>query len=79
MQELAALTPPLLVCIAFLAGLVFLVRREMAPKRRVREDLDEQPDISENKRYIDPSDPGDPGRSPREDSSEKTALREDGH
>jgi hypothetical protein len=79
MQELAALTPPLVVCIAFLAGLVFLVRREMAPKRRVREDVDEQPDISENKRYMDASAPGDPGRSPREDGTEKTAPREDRH
>jgi hypothetical protein len=78
MQELAALTPPLLVCIAFLAGIVFLVRREMAPKRRVREDVDEQPDISENKRYMDASASGDPEPSPREDSTEKAAPREDG-
>jgi hypothetical protein len=79
MQELAALTPPLVVCIAFLAGLVFLVRREMAPKRHVREDVEAQPDISENKRYMDASAPRDPERSPGEDNTEKTGPREDGH
>ena len=33
-QDLAALTPPLVVCIAFIIGLVLLLRRELAPKRR---------------------------------------------
>ncbi len=33
-QDLAALTPPLVVCIAFLIGLAMLLRREMSPKRR---------------------------------------------
>jgi hypothetical protein len=32
--DLAALTPPLVVAIAFLVGLAMLLRREMAPKRR---------------------------------------------
>ncbi|GEM_PF-28984 len=32
--DLAALTPPLVVCAAFLVGLAMLLRREMAPKRR---------------------------------------------
>jgi hypothetical protein len=34
LQDLAALTPPLIVCVAFLIGVGFLVRRELAPKRR---------------------------------------------
>jgi amino-acid N-acetyltransferase len=33
-QDLAALTPPLVVCVAFLIGLAMLLRREMSPKRR---------------------------------------------
>ena len=32
--DLAALTPPLIVCVAFLVGVAILLRREMAPKRR---------------------------------------------
>jgi hypothetical protein len=33
-QDLAALTPPLVVCVAFLIGLAMLLRSQMAPKRR---------------------------------------------
>jgi hypothetical protein len=33
-QDLAALTPPLVVCVAFLIGLAMLLRREMSAKRR---------------------------------------------
>ncbi len=33
-QDLAALTPPLVVCLAFLIGVALFLRREMAPKRR---------------------------------------------
>ena len=33
-SDLAALTPPLVVCVAFLIGLVMFLRREMSPKRR---------------------------------------------
>ena len=33
-QDLAALTPPLIVCVAFLIGVALLLRREMSPKRR---------------------------------------------
>ncbi|HYB15727.1 MAG TPA: hypothetical protein VEF71_09680 [Streptosporangiaceae bacterium] len=33
-QDLAALTPSLVVCAAFIVGLALLLRREMAPKRR---------------------------------------------
>lgn len=36
LQDLAALTPPAIVCIAFLVGAWVLVRRELAPKRRRR-------------------------------------------
>jgi membrane protein insertase Oxa1/YidC/SpoIIIJ len=33
-RDLAALTPPLVVCLAFLVGVAMLLRREMSPKRR---------------------------------------------
>lgn len=36
LQDLAALAPPLIVCVAFLVGVGVLVRRELAPKRRAR-------------------------------------------
>ena len=75
LQDLAALTPPAVVCAAFLIGLVLLLRREMAPKRRVREDPGDEHDISGNNGIIDVKAPAsvpgldeddDAGRSPRE-------------
>jgi hypothetical protein len=33
-QDLAALTPSLVVCAAFLIGLALLLRSQLAPKRR---------------------------------------------
>jgi hypothetical protein len=36
LQDLAALAPPAIVCAAFLVGAWALVRKELAPKRRVR-------------------------------------------
>jgi hypothetical protein len=75
LQDLAALTPPAVVCAAFLIGLVLLLRREMAPKRRVREGLGDERDISGKNGIIDvkapASAPGsdeddDAGRSPHE-------------
>jgi len=32
-QDLAALTPPLVVCVAFIIGLAIFLRREMGRKR----------------------------------------------
>ena len=34
LQDLAAIAPPFIVCVAFLVGVGALLRREMAPKRR---------------------------------------------
>jgi hypothetical protein len=34
LQDLAALTPPLVVGLAFLIGLVLLLRSQLSPKRR---------------------------------------------
>lgn len=36
LQDLATLGPSVIVCAAFLAGVVMLLRHEMAPKRRAR-------------------------------------------
>ena len=36
LQDLAALTPPTIVCVAVLIGTWAIVRRELAPKRRQR-------------------------------------------
>lgn len=43
LQDLAAITPPLVVCAAFLIGLAWLLRREMAPKRRAQGDRHDDP------------------------------------
>jgi hypothetical protein len=73
LSDLAALTPPAVVCLAFLVGLVLLLRREMAPKRRVRQDPDSERDISGNNDIIGakagatvtrPDDQDDVSRSP---------------
>jgi hypothetical protein len=37
-QDLAALTPPLVVCLAFLVGLAAFLRHQMSPKRRAERD-----------------------------------------
>jgi hypothetical protein len=37
-QDLAALTPPLVVCVAFLIGVVVFLRRQMSPVRRAERD-----------------------------------------
>ena len=39
-QDLAALAPSAIVCVAFLIGAWMLLRRELAPKRRARAKAD---------------------------------------
>jgi hypothetical protein len=44
-QDLAALTPPLVMCAAVLIGVGVLLRREMSPKRRAeRNERRQSPD-----------------------------------
>ena len=40
LQDLAALAPPVIVCVAFVIGAWILLRRELAPKRRARATAD---------------------------------------
>jgi len=42
-QDLAALTPPLVVCVAFIVALVMLLRRELGPKRRAARNARRRP------------------------------------
>jgi hypothetical protein len=63
LKDLAALTPPAVVCVAFIVGLVLLLRREMAPKRRVREGARREADISGNNGIIDANEAASAARS----------------
>ena len=45
-QDLAAVAPSVIVCVAFLIGLGMLLRRELGPKRRARREDDELRDES---------------------------------
>ena len=42
-SDLAALTPPLVVCVAFLIGVAMLLRSQLSPKRRAQRDERRQP------------------------------------
>ena len=43
-QDLAALTPPLVVCVAFLIGLAVFLRSQLSPKRRASRNAKRQSD-----------------------------------
>lgn len=73
LKDLAALTPPAVVCVAFVVGLVLLLRREMAPKRRVHEDSSREAEISGNNGIIDV----EPVRAPVRDPVENTGERDE--
>ena len=38
LQDLETIAPSVIVCAAFLVGVIVLLRREMAPRRRAREE-----------------------------------------
>jgi len=44
LQDLAALTPPAIVCAAVLVGAWAILRHELAPKRRARAEATAAPD-----------------------------------
>jgi hypothetical protein len=56
LQDLAALTPPLVVCVAFLIGLVLFLRRQMGA-RQPPEQRDGQTDIQDEAGNTGSSDP----------------------
>jgi len=56
LQDLAVLTPSLVVCAAFLVGVVVLLRREMAPGHRNREGDGSSEDMSAGRGISEPED-----------------------
>jgi hypothetical protein len=71
LKDLAALTPPAVVCVAFVVGLVLLLRREMAPKRRVQEDSGREAEISGNNGIIDVKPVQNPVENPVDNTDER--------
>ncbi len=45
LSDLAALTPPLIVCAAFIIGLIMFLRRQMGPAGKAPEDDDDDTSI----------------------------------
>ena len=43
-QDIAALTPPLVMCAAFLIGVVFFLRHQMGAKREAKRGARRRPD-----------------------------------
>jgi hypothetical protein len=72
-QDLAVLTPSLVVCAAFLAGVVILLRREMAPRRRNREGEGSSEDISAGREISEPEDARAATSSDREETADPQA------
>jgi hypothetical protein len=65
-SDLAALTPPLIVCAAFIIGLVMFLRRQMGPAAKAPEADDDDTNIP-TESGADPTGGqgnGDPARSP---------------
>jgi hypothetical protein len=56
LQDLAALTPPLVVCVAFLIGVVLFLRKQMGT-RQPPEQSDGQTDIQDDAGNTPSSDP----------------------
>jgi hypothetical protein len=69
LQDLAVLTPSLLVCAAFLTGVIVLLRREMAPRQRNREGDGSSEDIAAEC-GISESEDGTPATSDREQTAD---------
>ena len=57
LADLEALTPPLIVAVAFLIGVVLSLRRQMSPRGPSEDDRDEA-DIGADRQNADPGDPG---------------------
>ena len=57
LADLEALTPPLIVAVAFLIGVVLFLRRQMSPRGQPADERDEA-DIGADRQNADPGDPG---------------------
>jgi hypothetical protein len=73
LQDLAVLTPSLVVCAAFLTAVVVLLRREMAPKQRNREGDGSPEDISAGPGISEPEDDTATAASDREQTADPQA------
>jgi len=76
--DLAALTPPLVICVAFLIGVALLLRHQLAPRRRAGRAESEpeapQAPVPETRRgQADPAYPAKPDNPAREDMSRRDA------
>lgn len=70
LQDLAVLAPSLIVCAAFLAGVVVLLRHEMAPRRRGREDNRSPEDMTAGRGISEVEDDGARATSDREETAD---------
>ena len=70
LQDLAVLTPSVVVCAAFLAGVIVLLRREMAPRRRNREGDGSSEDMSAGRGISELEDDGTTAPSDREETAD---------
>ncbi len=75
LQDLAVLAPSLIVCVAFLAGVYALLRREMAPRRRNSEGGGSAEDIPAGPGISAAEDDGPTGTSGYEESADPRAGR----
>jgi hypothetical protein len=77
LSDLAALTPPALVCAAFLVGVIAFIRREMggSGKRSAAEDDDEARDVSSDNKNL----PDLPGGADADQGSRRHRSAEPDH
>ena len=75
MQDLAVLAPSLIVCAAFLVGVFALLRHEMAPRRRDREDRGQAADNARPGSFSGAEDGGSSTPSHHEDVTERRGGR----
>lgn len=75
MQDLAVLAPSLIVCAAFLVGVFALLRHEMAPRRRDREDRSQAADNARPGSFSGDEDGGSSTTSHHEDVTERRGGR----
>jgi hypothetical protein len=71
--DLGVLTPSIVVCAAFCAGVWYILRGELAPKRRDREDRQAADAISSEGTIPEPGDDEAPVTSEHEDAGEQSS------